>query len=100
MRFLLQKLKEKKTILIIAGAGIALVVLGFFAVTSGLFGASTETQQADVAGGSYQETTLKLIEGNVAGLREELQNDFYTSLKRYAWPTDAGSPGKKNPFAE
>ena len=46
-------------------------------------------------GGSSQETTLKLIEGNVAGLREELQNDFYTSLKRYAWPTDAGAPWKE-----
>lgn len=100
MRFLLQKLREKKTILIIAGAGIVLVVLGFFAVKSGLFGSSFETQQADVVGESSQETTLKLIEGNVSGLREELQNDFYKSLKRYAWPTDAGAPGKKNPFAE
>lgn len=87
-------------ILIIAGAGIALVILGFFAVTSGLFGSSLETQQADVAGGSSQETTLKLIEGNVSGLREELQNDFYKSLKRYAWPVDAAVPGKKNPFTE
>lgn len=87
-------------ILIIAGSGIVLVVLGFFAVRSGLFGSSFEAQQTDVVGGNAQEATLKLIEGNVSDLREELQNDFYKSLKRYAWPTNTAAPGKKNPFVE
>ena len=88
-------------ILIIAGAGIVLVVLSLSLIKSGLFGLSTETREiTSVDGGGSQETTLKLIEGNVVGLREELKNDFYASLKRYAWPTNATAPGKKNPFAE
>lgn len=101
MKFSLQKLTEKKTLLIIAGVGIAAISTVFFLFKFGLFGVPAETQQlADVTGESSQESTFKIIEGNVSGLREELQNDFYTSLKRYAWPTDTGAPGRKNPFAE
>lgn len=91
--------EKKKTLLIIIGVGVVLVGLGFFFVRYGAFGTPAEVREsAGGAEGGSSEEALKIIEGNVSALREELRNDFYKSLKRYKWTADAAAPGKNNPF--
>ena len=81
------------------GVGVALVALGFFFIQYGTSGTFVEIQQTEsITGGKVSEGALKIIEGNVSVLREELQNDFYKTLKRYKWATDTAAPGKQNPF--
>lgn len=81
------------------GVGVVVVVLGFLFINYGAFGTPAGTQQpSNVTGGKVSEGTLKIIEGNVSALREELQNDFYKTLKRYARTPDTAAPGKQNPF--
>ncbi|MBI5912834.1 hypothetical protein HY839_00105 [Candidatus Azambacteria bacterium] len=99
MQLLPQDPRKRKTLLIIIGAGAAVVGLGFFLMNYGIFGAPEGAEQSvSITGGKVSEGALKIIEGNVSALREELQNDFYRSLKRYKWTTDTAVPGKKDPF--
>lgn len=99
MQLLPRDPRKKKILLIIIGAGAVLAGFGFFFY--GMQGTPAEPQQSSsVAGGKVSEETLKIIEGNASALREELQNDFYKSLKRYKWTSDTAAPGKQNPFQE
>lgn len=101
MQLLPQDPRKRKTLFIIVGVGVALVGFGFFFMQYGTSGTPAEIRQTEsITGGKVSEGALKIIEGNVSVLREELQNDFYKTLKRYKWTTDTATPGKQNPFAE
>lgn len=99
MEFLPQNPGKRKKVLIGIGAGTALIVLGFLFINYWAPGTPAEIQQTEsVTGGKISEGALRIIEGNVSVLREELQNDFYKTLKRYKWAADSTAPGKPNPF--
>ncbi|MCR4322629.1 MAG: hypothetical protein NUV61_00895 [Candidatus Azambacteria bacterium] len=100
MQLLPQDPKKRKLLLIIGAAVPVLAAAIFFFMT---YSASTPLsevpQTASIAGGTVSEGSLKIIEGNVVVLREELQNSFYKSLRQYATVPDTATPGKQDPFA-
>lgn len=101
MQLLPQDPKKRKMFFLAAGAGVILVAGAFLFVMYGMPAAIPEAQQTvAVVGGNASEGSFKIIEGNIGVLRGELQNDFYKSLKRYKWTTDAATPGKQNPFSD
>ena len=101
MQLLPQNPRKRKTLLIIAGVGVVLVGLGFFFIKYGMFGMPAEVRESgSITGLGSSKGALTIIEGNVSALREELQNDFYKSLKKYKWTADTAAPGKQNPFSD
>ena len=100
MEFLPQDPSKRKKILIVIGVGMTLVVFGFLFINYWMPETPADVSQISATGGSVSEGALKIIEGNVSALREELQSDFYRTLKRYKWTADTAAPGKENPFLE
>lgn len=101
MEFLSQNPKKRKMVFIAVVIGAMIIGGGFFFMKYGMPGVSSGIPQAvSVAGGKVSEGSLKMIEGNISALREELNNNFYKSLKQYKTVPDTAPPGKQNPFAE
>lgn len=102
MNLLPQNPKTRQMVLLAIVAGVLLIGFGFFFTSYFTPATPDEIQriQAERAtsGRSVSEGEVKRIEGNIAALQKELENDFYKTLRKRSVSSDAAAPGKKNPF--
>ena len=102
MNFLPQYPKTRKTVLIIIGAGLALVSFVFLYVTYFAPSPSDEIPLS-VSGKKAQvlsEHAVTTIDRDISSIENELKNDFYKSLRRRVWTPDQAAPGNKYPFKD
>ena len=102
MNFLPQNPKTRKTVLIVIGAGLALVSFVFLYITyfapspSGEIPLSVSGEKAQ----ALSEQAVKKIDRDISSIENELKNDFYKSLRKRVWTPDKAAPGNKYPFTK
>ena len=102
MNILPQNPKMRKTVLIIIGAGLSLVIFVFVYVT--YFAPSTSDEiSLSVSGEKAQvlsEQAVKKIDRDISSIENELKNDFYKTLRKRVWTPDKTATGNKYPFTK
>ena len=102
MNFLPQNPKTRQMVLIGIIVGVLLLVFGFFFATYFTPTTPEEIQRIQAEQGgqgrSVSEGEVKRLEGGIIGLKKELENDFYKTLRKRAISPDTTAPGKQNPF--
>jgi len=102
MNFLPQNPKTRKTVLIVIGAGLALISFVFLYITyftpspSGELPISVSGEKAQ----ALSEQAVKKIDRDISAIENELKDDFYKSLRKRVWMPDKATPGNKYPFAK
>lgn len=99
MHFLSQNPKTRKITLIVIASGLALFGFAFLYIS--YFAPGNDVSgQASVGANlkALSEQAVKRIERDISSIENELQNDFYKSLRKHTWTPDTTAPGNKKPF--